>query len=221
MTADRLGIWLEGVLAVVEQDRRRLRLEYTPAALRAFPGGTPLLSLQFPVSNARFPNGVTRAFLDGLLPEGDGRLILAQEFSLRADDTFGLIRVLGRDCAGALVIQPEGEPPPPPPTVLAAEPLTDDALVALVANLRSAPLGVDERVRISLAGVQEKLALTLLPGGGWGRPSRRRPVEAPPQAGDCRVSPNRRERGVLYEACAPPRGCRSLTSRRPGLRDGR
>ncbi len=171
MTADRLGIWLEGVLvAVVEQDRRRLRLEYTPAALRAFPGGTPLLSLQFPVSNARFPNGVTRAFLDGLLPEGDGRLILAQEFSLRADDTFGLIRVLGRDCAGALVIQPDGDPPPPPPTVLAAEPLTDDELVALVANLRSAPLGVDERVRISLAGVQEKLALTRLPGGGWGRP---------------------------------------------------
>jgi serine/threonine-protein kinase HipA len=54
--------------------------------------------------------------------------------------------------------------------VLAADPLTDDKLATLVANLRSAPLGVDERVRVSLAGVQEKLVLTRLPGGGWGRP---------------------------------------------------
>jgi serine/threonine-protein kinase HipA len=43
-------------------------------------------------------------------------------------------------------------------------------VVDLVANLRSAPLGVSDRVRISLAGVQEKLLLTRLPDGSWGRP---------------------------------------------------
>ncbi|HEX5309634.1 MAG TPA: HipA domain-containing protein [Solirubrobacteraceae bacterium] len=73
-------------------------------------------------------------------------------------------------CAGALVIQPDATPTPPPTTTSGAEPLTEDELSRLIANLREAPLGVDDRVRISLAGVQEKLLLTSLPGGNWGRP---------------------------------------------------
>lgn len=168
---DRLAIWLYGItVAIVEEERHRLRLEYTPEALRSFPGGTPLLSLKLPLTNERFPNRIVRAFLDGLLPEGDARRALAEDFSLRADDTFGLIRALGRDCAGALVIQPDDEPAPPQPTTLTAEALTDATLAELVGNLRSAPLGADQRVRISLAGVQEKLLLTRLPDGTWGRP---------------------------------------------------
>jgi serine/threonine-protein kinase HipA len=51
-----------------------------------------------------------------------------------------------------------------------AEPLTEGAIAELVANLRSAPLGIGGRVRVSLAGVQEKLLLTRLPDGTWGRP---------------------------------------------------
>jgi hypothetical protein len=50
------------------------------------------------------------------------------------------------------------------PTTLTAEPLTDAEIADLVANLRSAPLGAGGRVRISLAGVQEKLLLTRMPG---------------------------------------------------------
>lgn len=68
------------------------------------------------------------------------------------------------------MIQPAEEPPPPPPTTVSAEPLTDETLAGLVANLRSAPLGAGGRVRISLAGVQEKLLLTRMPDGRWGRP---------------------------------------------------
>jgi serine/threonine-protein kinase HipA len=68
------------------------------------------------------------------------------------------------------VIQPDDEPPPPQPTTKTAEPLTAAAIGDLVANLRSAPLGVDARVRISLAGVHEKLLLTRMPDGSWGRP---------------------------------------------------
>jgi serine/threonine-protein kinase HipA len=53
---------------------------------------------------------------------------------------------------------------------LTAESLTDAEIETLVANLRTAPLGVDERVRISLGGIQEKLLLTRMPDGSWGRP---------------------------------------------------
>jgi serine/threonine-protein kinase HipA len=169
--SERLAIWLYGgKVATVESERRRMRLQYTQEAIESFPGGAPLLSLQLTVRQERFPNGVVRAFLDGLLPEGDARRLIAEDLSLRADDTFGLARALGRDCAGALVIQPDDEDAPPPATTLTAEPLSQDDLARLVEDLRSAPLGVDQRVRISLAGVQEKLLLTRLPDGKWGRP---------------------------------------------------
>jgi serine/threonine-protein kinase HipA len=68
------------------------------------------------------------------------------------------------------VIQPAEDLPPAPASTLSAEPLSDDDLGELVANLRSAPLGVDRSVRLSLAGVQEKLLLTRMPDGAWGRP---------------------------------------------------
>ena len=169
--AGRLAIWLYGVkVAIVEEERHRLRLGYTPEALASFQPGTPLLSLKLPLTAERYPNGITRTFLDGLLPEGDPRRAIAEAFGLRADDTFGLAQALGRDCAGALVIQPDDEPAPSQATTLTAEPLDDEGLARLVDNLRDVPLGVDRRVRISLAGVQEKLVLTRMPDGRWGRP---------------------------------------------------
>jgi serine/threonine-protein kinase HipA len=57
-----------------------------------------------------------------------------------------------------------------PSTTLTAQPLSDEELANLVRNLRSAPLGAGGRVRISLAGVQEKLLLTRMPDGRWGQP---------------------------------------------------
>lgn len=166
--ADELAVWVNGVrVAVID---RGLRMTYTQEALDGFELGVPLLSLSLPLTAERYPQGVVRAFLEGLLPEGDSRNAIASDLDLKARDTYGLIRALGRDCAGALVIQPADEPPPAQPTTLSAEPLSDEDLAELVANLRNAPLGVAKRVRVSLAGVQEKLLLTRMPDGTWGRP---------------------------------------------------
>jgi serine/threonine-protein kinase HipA len=169
--ADALAVWIYGSkVALITNERRRLRLEYTPVARHTFPGGTPLLSLKLPLTDERYTNDIVRSFLDGLLPEGEARRAIADDFSIRSDDTFALIGALGRDCAGAIVIQNDGDPTPSQPTIHTAEPLSEDELDDLVANLRSAPLGVAKRVRISLAGVQEKLLLTRLADGSWGRP---------------------------------------------------
>lgn len=172
VVAAPLAIWLYGrQVAVVERERKdRLRLSYTEEALATYEGGTPLLSLAMPLTRDRYPNGVTRAFLDGLLPEGEPRRAIAADLDLPASDVFGLLATLGRDCAGALVVQPQDDPQPPVPTTRTAEPLSADDLGDLVANLRSAPLGIDRNVRLSLAGVQEKLLLTRMPDGTWGRP---------------------------------------------------
>ena len=171
VTGDELAVWLYGDhVATIERHQGRPRLTYTQATLDRYALGTPLLSLSLPVRAERFPQGVVRAFLDGLLPEGEPRRAIARDLGVPAGDTFGLIRALGRDCAGAVVIQPSDEPAPPLATTTTAEPLTDEEIELLVRDLRSAPLGVGGRVRISLAGVQEKLVLTRMPDGRWGRP---------------------------------------------------
>ena len=166
-----LGVWLSGALvATIDQDRRGPRLTYTPEAIRLHGLGTPLLSLSLPVRAERFTQGSVRPFLDGLLPEGEARRIIARDLKVDPDDTVELIALLGRECAGALIIQPLDDDRPPGLTTSTAEPLSDEELANLVANLRSAPLGVGGRVRVSLAGVQEKLVLTRMVDGGWGRP---------------------------------------------------
>ncbi len=171
MTDDDLTVWLGEVpVAVVAGGRGRPRLTYTAEALNRFQLGQPLLSLSLPLTPQPYPPGVTRAFLEGLLPEGQSRRTVAREMGVRESDTFGLVAALGRDCAGALVIQPAADPPPATPTTLTAEPLGDEEVAGLVANLRSAPLGAGGRVRVSLAGVQDKLLLTRMPDGRWGRP---------------------------------------------------
>ena len=169
--ANELAVWLYGdCVARIDRERDRLRLRYTDSALERYPLGTPLLSLSLPVANRRYPQGVVRAFLDGLLPEGESRTAIARDVGVAPSDTYGLIRALGRDCAGAVVIQPADDAAPGLPTTLTAEPVDDEMLATSVRDLRSAPLGVGGRVRISLAGVQEKLVLTKLPDGKWGRP---------------------------------------------------
>ena len=170
--ADVLTIWMYDIeIATVEQRQRaRLRLSYTEEALQTFALGTPLLSLRLPLAAAPYSHGVVAAFLDGLLPEGEQRLIIAADLEVRANDTFALIEALGRDSAGALLILPAGQKPAPVSTTLTAMPLDEDELGDLVSNLRNAPLGIGDQVRLSLAGVQEKLVLTRMPDGSWGRP---------------------------------------------------
>ena len=169
--ADELAVWLYGErVSVIDRERDRPRLAYTEEALRRYPLGTPLLSLSLPVSSRRYTQGIVRPFLDGLLPEGESRKSIARDVHVPERDTYGLIRALGRDCAGAVVIQPAEDPAPPAPTTTTAEPLSPDEIETLVRDLKSAPLGVSGRVRISLAGVQEKLVLTRMPDGSWGRP---------------------------------------------------
>lgn len=152
-------------IGLLSRHRGALSFEYTAEALE-LGAGSPLLSVSMPTRARRYGGAVPTAFFDGLLPEGEARRMIAYDFEVDEHDVLGLLRAIGRDCAGALVIIPEGE-------MLEEEgfpePISDAEVADRLRNLRFAPLGVDQRVRVSLAGVQEKLLLSRV-AGGWGLP---------------------------------------------------
>ncbi len=169
--SDTLAVWLYGQhVASLSRKGRSLRLAYTDTALSRYDLGVPVLSYSLPLRAEPFTHLRVHPFIEGMLPEGEPRQAIARDLGIPPDRTYALIEALGRDCAGALIIQPTEEPEPPPATTLTALRLSDEDLAGLVANLRQAPLGVTDRVRVSLAGVQEKLLLTRMPDGAWGQP---------------------------------------------------
>lgn len=162
-----LAVWMYGEhVATLSEHRAALQLSYTRTAL-AMGAGRPLLSVSMPVGGRAFFRGSTpHAFFNGLLPEGEARRMIAYDFGVGSGNVFGLLEALGRDCAGALVVVPPGETPAPEG---GAEPISDAEVAERLRKLRSAPLGVDGRVRVSLAGVQEKLLLARTTAG-WALP---------------------------------------------------
>lgn len=101
------------------------------------------------------------AYFENLLPEGRIRHYLS--ISRHASTVFGLLRSVAGDTASGLTILPQGEKPAPPryrPTTWAD--------IARRLQSAVAPALVTENVhgtRVSLAGAQDKLLLTVMPDG--------------------------------------------------------
>lgn len=171
MPTPSLDLWLHGVLAAQVTERRtgRFQLRYRDEALARWPRGRPLLSVSMPLRAEPFPPAVVGPFLDGLLPEGEARAVLEERYGLRRGDVAALLAEIGRDCAGAIVVVPAGEPPPAGPRHAAAlsGPLDDEELAAAVRDLPQRPFGAGDQVRVSLAGQQRKLLLARGPDGTW------------------------------------------------------
>ncbi|MGH9917456.1 MAG: HipA N-terminal domain-containing protein, partial [Nitrososphaerales archaeon] len=161
-----LAIWMYDTrVGVLSRQRGNLSFAYTPEGLD-LGLGVPLLSVSMPTRGRAYGNEVTSAFFSGLLPEGEPRQIIAYDLNLSERDAYGLLRALGRDCAGALVVVPDGETLEEEGV---PEPITDAEVARRLRKLRVQPLGVDQRVRVSLAGMQRKLLLSRLENG-WGLP---------------------------------------------------
>lgn len=136
--------------------------------------GAISLSLSLPLTAEPFEEAVARPFFDNLLQERDGALsdIMARE-GIARDDIAGLLFHLGKDCAGALSVLPSGSPPTKVPGDYQRDyqRLDDDRLIAIVDSLhkrRRLPAGTDDPS--PLAGMQSKIALTLLPDGTLAEP---------------------------------------------------
>ena len=167
-----LDVWLHGsrVAELTQPRSGKITLQYTEEALARWPPGRPLLSVSMPVAPERYSPGIVGPWLENLLPEGEARTTLERLHDVRRGDVMGLLREIGRDCAGALVIQPVGDPRPPDPVPMAVASLSEDEVGALLRDLGDRPLGSTGEVRVSLAGQQPKLLLTRRTDGGWAKP---------------------------------------------------
>jgi serine/threonine-protein kinase HipA len=136
--------------------------------------GSVALSLSLPLTDEPYGDVTTRPFFDNLLQERDGALadIMARE-GLARDDIAGLLYHLGKDCAGALSVLPAGAPPVKVPGDYGRDYVPVDVarmqrIVDALHRRRRLPDGTADPS--PLAGVQSKIALTILPNGSFAEP---------------------------------------------------
>ncbi len=168
---DRLHVFL-GERKLGELERRgpsRYRFEYE-ASLAEEQSGAVVLSASLPIQSDSFAPGQSAPFFEGLLPEGAVRATIAQLLHLSEEDGFGLLAALGRECAGAVSVLAPGVSPVPVGGGRFDE-LRPEQLAQRIAELPRRPLGVDphsDGTRLSLGGLQHKLALVRNPFYGFG-----------------------------------------------------
>jgi len=174
MAAERLKVFLnsEEVGEIQRRGPARYRFTYSGSALDAPTPDGVLLSASLPLRAQTFTPSETSPFFEGLLPEGAVRSAISRTFRISEEDGFGLLRALGADCAGAVVVLPPDRDPPVPGQGHLRR-LSGEQLAQLIDDLPRNPLGVDPAeagVRLSLGGIQPKLVLTGNPLQGFSQP---------------------------------------------------
>jgi len=150
-----LHVWMDAShIATITESRGKMKLAYVAGVATL---GVPLISVSMPMSSISYTDKVVRPFFHGLLPEGPARQTIAYDFGVAERDDVGLLAAIGSDCAGALMVLPEGDRPVVETN--SPELLDDDIIEQRIRELPLHPLGVTGTVRASLPGVQPKLLL--------------------------------------------------------------
>ena len=159
-----LNLWANGRKVATlgyEALNDRWSLDYD-ADWVAAPGGFPLSpALPFQPSGEGYAVGAVKRFVENLLPEGRALDFAATTYRVSKSNIYALISALGAETTGALRFWRSDEVPP----VVAAQPpreVTREELDQRIAERDQIPLAVwDGKVRMSIAGVQDKLMVYL------------------------------------------------------------
>jgi serine/threonine-protein kinase HipA len=150
------------------------RFVYRPETVEEVGVGKVLLSNSLPVRGEPFGADASRAWVEGLLPQGPRRATIADELGLDPGDGYGLIAELGRDCLGAVTVLRQGEKPQRRDGASPAW-LTGEELEELLQPQpeRYFDASREQRMRFALPGDRHKLALYRDPASGrwaWPKP---------------------------------------------------
>ncbi len=168
--AHELDVWLfdqrGGTLALVN---RRLNFIYAHDWL-SHPDAVPL-SASLPLQAEPFDDRKARPFFAGLLPEGQMRRLIAQQFQVSGQNDFALLDHIGGECAGAVTFLEPGQSLPVPARLGDVQWLSDEEVIAVLNELPRRPmLAGQDGLRLSLAGAQDKLPVVFDGGARIGLP---------------------------------------------------
>lgn len=159
-----LDVWLHDSKAGYLRQSADAALEFAYAGEYLANAASHAISVSMPLREEPYSDSIARPFFSGLLPDERARRQLASALGISEGNAFGLLEIIGGECAGALSLLPSGKPPEVADEH-APEPLTRQRLAELLDLLRSRPLlGGQAGVRLSLAGAQDKLAVCLIDG---------------------------------------------------------
>ena len=127
------------------------------------------LSASLPLQSEEFSQKQCIPFFSGLLPEEDSRKKIADYLHISETSTLKLHEALGGECAGLISILTEGDSLFTETSYSLNsenyELLDDKKLSDFIEKMNTRPLiKADDKLRLSLAGAQEKLALTKIKG---------------------------------------------------------
>lgn len=141
----------------LEQDKNG-EMKFTYAASWLADPNAISISCSLPLREKTFSKNECKPFFDGLLPEDTQRKIIAKVLGISANNDFSMLEKLGGECAGALTFINSGEKY----NIKAYQyqEVPHSKLPDLFNELTKRPLlAGDKGVRLSLAGVQDKIAL--------------------------------------------------------------
>lgn len=132
--------------------------------LKPFPENQIRVSLSLPLSmdQKTFSEDECKPFFEGLLPESaEARKAIARRYKVSPGNTFGLLRAIGKECAGAISFHEMDEPVEIHESeIIEVDYKTDKEIEKRIKKLPTNPLwnGIDD-IRISLAGIQDKACI--------------------------------------------------------------
>lgn len=115
------------------------------------------LSVRIPLQNKVFQDHEIRPFFENLLPESTQRKIIAKEFKISEKNIFALLEAIGGECAGAVSLWPKNSSIKTNSFGNLA--ISNVDLGKIIKELPTHPLMASKNLRLSLAGVQDKLLI--------------------------------------------------------------
>ena len=172
--ADRLVAWLHDtpVAVLVPRPEFRIQLNWRSEGIERWGLGSPVLSVGLPIGTQTGPRDMRGLdFFENMLPEGPVLARMAAMAGVRPVDTYGILQAFGRDCAGAIMVLPDGDRPGGDDSS-GYSPMTQGDLRRVINALDIAPLGAapERGFRPSLAGFQRKALLGSGADGTWQLP---------------------------------------------------
>ncbi len=160
---DYLDVYLyDRKVGVLASDGGRMSFRYSDDYVSH--ADAEALSFSLPIRAEAYLEEDAMPFFDNLLPDEGVRVRIAEILQVSPENTFGLLKEIGEDCAGAVSFFSQGKTP-----IALEQPiyrvLSDDEADDVLTHLAERPLNIGAKdFHISSAGAQDKLVASVEQG---------------------------------------------------------